>query len=169
MTNRTKFTLLLLVLAAGFLSLTGNRWTAAAKGQVEEKKTPTQIFMRAKLESAQQVLEGLAVEDFQLIRKGAERMEAMSKATQWHLIEGPVYAHHSAEFRRCCEDLAKRADQKNIDAAAMSYMQLTLACVNCHRYVRSTRVVQKGRRVPPENISIAAFMPPPAVRSDEVD
>lgn len=168
MKNRIHVTLSILLLLAGFIGWVGGRSFAAQPKQQEDKKTPTQMFMRAKLESAQQVLEGLAVEDFQLIKKGADRMQAMSKATEWHLIEGPIYAHHSAEFRRCCEDLAKRADQKNIDAAAMSYMQLTMACVSCHRYVRSTRVVQNNQPLPLENIKFA-FLPPAAVRSEQVD
>ena len=102
--------------------------------------------MRAKLTDAQQVLEGLTTEDFSMIEKGAEHMQAMSRATDWNLITGPEYQLHSAEFRRCCEELVKRAKQKNLDACALSQLQLTMSCINCHRFVRSTRIVRKDGR-----------------------
>lgn len=111
----------------------------------EKPVNPAKTFMREKLKDAQKVLEGLATEDFKLIKEGAAHMQVMSRATEWHIVEGPVYAEYSAEFRRCCEQLAKRAEEKNAKAATLSYMQLTLACVNCHEFVRSTRVAQGGR------------------------
>ena len=148
----------------------GAWWQGAGtpvQGQEEGKKTNTQIFMRAKLKSAQQALEGLATEDFKEIQNAAIHMQAMSNSNEWHAIQGIAYAQYSAEFRRCCEDLAKRAEQKNTDAAAMSYVQLTMACMNCHRYVRSTRIVQNYQSTP--DILVADFSLPPAERSPAAD
>lgn len=122
----------------------------------DAKQTPTKTFMREKLKDAQKVLEGLATEDFKLIKEGAEHMKVMSQAVEWHIIEGPVYAEHSAEFRRCCEQLAKRADDKNMHAATLSYMQLTMACVNCHSFVRSTQVAGNAPPALPDNATLFA-------------
>lgn len=108
----------------------------------QRPEAPTRVFMREKLKDAQQVLEGLATEDFKLIREGAAHMQLMSRATEWQVVEGPIYAEYSAEFRRCCEQLAKRADEKNTKAATLSYMQLTLACINCHDFVRSSKIAR---------------------------
>lgn len=152
MKNWNRTALLWLALAIG-LAGWGWRSTVAADKPVE-KLSPTKTYMRAKLQDCQHVLEGLTTEDFKLVQKGAEHMQLMSRATEWTVIEGPVYAQLSGEFRRCCEDLIKRAKEKNTDAAALSYMQLTMACINCHRYVRSTRVaMQDGPGLPESSLA----------------
>jgi len=125
-----------LALLTGWLA-SGSPRTSAAD---EPKKTPVQLFMEAKLTDSQDILEGLVTEDFDLIQKGAEHLQAMSKATEWHVIQGPVFAQHSNEFRRTAEKLAAVAKQKNIDGAALTYMHLTMTCIDCHKFVRSTRI-----------------------------
>ena len=122
----------------------------------DKRVNPVKPFMRAKLKYAQQVLEGLATEDFKLIKQGADDMQLMSRAAEWSIVEGPIYAELSAEFRRCCEQLAERAKAKNIKGATMSYMQLTMACVNCHDFVRSTKVARLDDHFGPHRTSLAA-------------
>ena len=34
------------------------------------------------------------------------------------------------------ERMSKAADEQNLDAAALAYVQLTLNCVDCHKHVR---------------------------------
>jgi hypothetical protein len=41
--------------------------------------------------------------------------------------------------------LLKAADEERTDAAALSYLQLTLSCVRCHQHVRQNRVANNGR------------------------
>lgn len=117
-------------------------------GKKELDKSGISRFMRAKLDSSQQVLEGLVTEDYKLIEQGAQQMQLMSKAAEWQIIPGPVYAQYSTEFQRSAEQLAKHAKDKNIDAAGLSYMQLTMNCVSCHRYIRGAKIAQ-GEPVPP--------------------
>jgi hypothetical protein len=97
-------------------------------------------FMREKLDSAQQVLEGVLVEDFELVTKGARRMAIMSQAAEWHVFDTATYREDSAEFRAKCRQLLKAADDERTDAAALSYLQLTLSCVRCHQHLRQNRV-----------------------------
>lgn len=145
MRNLIRVTCLLLVLAGGSVWLMSGSRSPVGSAAQDETKRPTKTFMRQKLKDAQEVLEGLALEDFELIKKGADRMRHMSKATEWHVIAGPEYVQHSAEFRRCCEELFRQADKKNIDAAAMSYLHLTTTCIDCHKFVRSTRIARNLR------------------------
>jgi hypothetical protein len=42
-------------------------------------------------------------------------------------------------FRRTADTLSKYAKDKNIDGAALTYVELTLSCVKCHKHVRETR------------------------------
>jgi hypothetical protein len=102
-------------------------------------------FMREKLDSAQKVLEGVLVEDFELVKKGARRMSIMSQAAEWHVFATPTYGEDSTEFRTKCRQLLKAADNQRTDAAALSYLQLTLSCVRCHQHVRQNRVAATGR------------------------
>ncbi len=106
------------------------------------QENPVAPFMRAKLTASQKVLEGLVTESAEKVKKGAEEMFVMSNAAEWKVIQGPVYSQYSAEFRRTTEQLIDSAKKGNIDAAALSYMQLTMNCIGCHKYVKETSVVQ---------------------------
>jgi hypothetical protein len=46
---------------------------------------------------------------------------------------------HSNEFRRIADDLVKSAKDKNLDGAALNYIELTMTCAKCHKYVREVR------------------------------
>ena len=143
----------------------GNVDLTAGDKKSEVKETPTEKFMRAKLSDSQKVLEGITTENFKLIEEGAEHMAIMSRAQQWSVIPGPEYLQHSAEFRRCCEDLKKRAEKRNLEACALSHLQLTMSCINCHKFVRSTRIVKNGSRPDlPSDEDLTAFLRPAAGR-----
>ena len=102
---------------------------------------PDQVagFMRAKLAHSQNVLEGLAVEDFDLIDKGAQQLSLASEDASWQVLQTEDYARQSADFRRSCDSLRKAAKTKNLDGAALAWMEVTLKCVQCHKYVRDER------------------------------
>lgn len=114
--------------------------------KTETKEEPPQkllsTFMRTKLDASKDVLDGVVTEDFAKVKQGAERMFAMSKAAEWNAIQGPVYAQYSSEFRRSVERLIKEANDNDIDGTGLAYMQLTMNCVSCHKYVKGTQVVQ---------------------------
>lgn len=109
-----------------------------APAQVTEAPQPDQVaaFMRAKLDHAGDVLEGLSLEDFDLIAKGAQELALASQASSWQVLQTADYARHSAEFRRACDSLGAAAKAQNLDGALVAWMEVTLKCVQCHRYVR---------------------------------
>ena len=98
--------------------------------------------MRAKLGHAQNVLEGLAVEDFDLIDRGANDLALASQASSWQVLQTADYARHSDEFRRSCNALRTAAKARNLDGAALAWMEVTMKCIQCHKYVRDT---ERGR------------------------
>lgn len=106
-----------------------------------DKPDPAEGPMRKKLRFAQKVLEGVTVRDFDMIEKNAAELLALSKKLEFASFhKGPEYTRQMDDFRRSVESMAKAAKDKNIDAAALGYLQLTMNCVNCHNVVRDLRM-----------------------------
>ena len=110
-------------------------------GQSEE---PNRIrdFMRAKLSHSQKVLEGLTTEDFDMIAKNSQAMSLLSQATNWQVLQTEEYLQQSRDFRRAADALTEAAKKKNLDGAALAYVELTMKCINCHKYVRGVRMAR---------------------------
>lgn len=112
------------------------------------KQTPVQVFMQSKLEDNTTILEGLMTNQFEQIVTASEHLSLMSTATEWHVIQGPIYKQHSEEFRRSVSELKKAAAKENLDGAALAYMHMTMTCINCHKFVRGSRIAD-GNVAPP--------------------
>jgi hypothetical protein len=96
-------------------------------------------MMQKKLKSAHQVLDGVATGNFKVIANGGEELIKLAKSETWQLIRSPHYERHSADFIRATENLVKKAKEKNMDGAALAYVEVTLSCVRCHQFVREHR------------------------------
>ena len=107
-------------------------------GSLKAATARTKETMRLKLEYAQKVLEGIALEDFELIAFNAEKLKAISQSTDWQLRKSTDYQRHTGDFTRQAETLIKAAERKNVDAATVAYFQMTASCVSCHRHLRGT-------------------------------
>ena len=101
----------------------------------EGEKKP-HVLMRKKLELAQNILSGLANEDFDAIRKNAKIMNTFVRLEQWLRADQPTYRAQLDIFRHTNDELVRLADEKNLDGAALAYVQLTVSCVNCHKVLR---------------------------------
>src|SRR4051812_29421941 len=122
--------LAVLSLLAGAVLLPGH--TRAAP-----KKKPDNL-MQKKLTAAQKVLEGIATEDFDLVRENADALQSISTQAGWK-AKGKTHKMYLLAFQNAAEDLVKHAKKKNADAAALSYVELTLTCVKCHKHVRDRK------------------------------
>jgi len=96
----------------------------------------TKEFMREKLEHSQKVLGALAMEDYFTLEKISQRLSAMTQEADWQAFQNPDYTQFSANFRSHANALAKAAKDKNIDAATLAYVRMTMSCVDCHKSVR---------------------------------
>ena len=108
----------------------------------------TAEVMRMKFSHSQDVLRGLALRDFVLIKTNASRMVRLSHAGGWMVRQTPEYELFTTEFRRSAEALVRAADDGNIDAATVAYAQMTFSCVSCHKYMRAGRVQKTSGPVP---------------------
>ena len=70
-----------------------------------------------------------------------EQLKKLSEAAEWEVPTIPNatdYVALTTEFQRNCDDLLKQAKARNIDGATLSYLKLTMTCVQCHKFVRFT-------------------------------
>lgn len=112
----------------------------------EQKKlgpTSTQVLMRDKLTQANRALEGLALEDFDKVAESAEKLRMISRASSWYVIDSEEYMRYSKNFQEEAVDLARHAKQKNLDAASLDYMRMTMTCVQCHQHLRAAKAAKK--------------------------
>jgi hypothetical protein len=96
-------------------------------------------FMRLKLDHSQKLLEGLVLEDFELIEKHAQQLSLLAEDSNWQVLQTPEYLQLSVEFRRTADALGRAAHEKNLDKATLAYLGMTTKCVNCHEHVREVR------------------------------
>lgn len=99
-------------------------------------------FMDLKLDHAQDLLEALSTEDFPGIAKHSQELSLLSQQATWQVLQTPEYNQHSAEFRRAADAILLAAREKNLDAAALAYVDMTMKCFNCHKYVRGTKLAK---------------------------
>lgn len=99
------------------------------------------LFMRAKLEHSQRVLEGITTANHEMIAKHAQEISLLSQAEMWQVLQTPEYFERSAEFRRAADALTQAGKEKNLDGATLAYVDMTVKCVNCHKYVRKVKMV----------------------------
>jgi hypothetical protein len=122
------------VMAVVAAALLGTSSRAEDKKPKEEPKKPT--VMQRKLAHSQKVLEGLAKKDFKGLEAGADGLIECVKDATWKINETEKYLVYSNDFLRRAEGLKKAAKDKNIDAAVLCYVDMTLTCVKCHQYLR---------------------------------
>ncbi|MGD9855345.1 MAG: hypothetical protein AB7U20_10395 [Planctomycetaceae bacterium] len=115
---------------------------AAQKPAEKPKDKDLSHFMRLKLEASGKILEGLAIEDFALIKEGAQQLHQMSTAEKWRVSNDALYRQFSGDFQRVTKDLVDAAQKENLDAAALKWMDATMSCIECHRYARGIMIAR---------------------------
>lgn len=103
------------------------------------KSEARKLFMRGKLLSNQQIVEGLTVKDFDLIAEGTEGVVAMVKGQHWFVLNTPEYRKFSDEMEASANRLQHAAESNNIESAALRYFDLTLTCIDCHQYIETQK------------------------------
>jgi hypothetical protein len=102
--------------------------------------TGTQEVMKDKLGHSQEILKGITTENFDLILLNAQKLNRLSHATGWFTRQTPEYELFTNELRRHTDSLGKAAKNKNLDAATLAYVQMTMSCVACHKYMRGAKL-----------------------------
>lgn len=103
-----------------------------------EKESGVKEAMRQKVAYSQQVLVGITQEDYGIIVNNAEKLVELSNKTNWYSRQVPEYELFLNEFRRNAEQLIEAGKRKNLDAVSLAYVQMTLSCVSCHKFIRQS-------------------------------
>jgi cytochrome c556 len=96
-------------------------------------------WMKRKLELSQDVLEGLALADYEKIGDSARTMQRLNAIENFVRGRNEAYRAQLEIFRYANESLIKNADKQNLDGAALAFNQMTLSCVNCHKQLREQK------------------------------
>ena len=102
----------------------------------DEPAKKSSIWMKEKVRASQAILTGLASADFQAIGRNAAAMDVIQYLEKWQRADSPGYRTQLQLFELANRELIRAAREKNIDAAALAFNQLTVSCVNCHKIVR---------------------------------
>jgi hypothetical protein len=101
-----------------------------------EQPKQASIWMKEKLFASQNILAGMTKGDFDIIGKNANSMLIVEYLEKWFRADIPGYRAQLTDFEHANQALVVAARQKNLDAATVAYLQLTISCVNCHKLVR---------------------------------
>ena len=71
-----------------------------------------------------------------------------SQAADWQVRQTPEYQQFTMDYARHAKALGKAARDRNVDAATVAYFQLTVSCVNCHRYLRGAGTAENESASP---------------------
>lgn len=93
-------------------------------------------FMQAKLDLSKEIVEGLALENYDRLEASAQNLFLLSQESAWNVVQAPEYLGMSAEFRGSVSRLKEAAHARNIDGATLAWFEVTLNCVRCHKYLR---------------------------------
>ena len=116
--------------------------TPMPRVQQQEEDIPQmarKAFLRGKLSSNQKIVEGLATKNFAMIGEGAKEIQALVKGQHWFVLQTKEYQDYSAEMQAAAKLLEQAAESQNLDSAALRYFDLTLNCLDCHRYIEKQK------------------------------
>ena len=106
---------------------------SSAPGPVPPQTEPPEEIMWRKLDLSHNVLDALAVEDFEALDAYGEDLVALSQAAELVIDDTQAYRSRSRVFTEAAEWLAKAARDKSVEGAALAYIDLSLSCLSCHQ------------------------------------
>jgi hypothetical protein len=116
----------------------------SAGGQ-EPRKIDLKPIMVQKLKHSQALLEGLAQEDFALIRDHARELRKIGEESLTRIAPNLTYVKYATEFVSIVDELDRRAKDEDLNGATVSYIRLTMNCVECHKFTRDNRILDQRK------------------------
>ena len=102
-------------------------------------------IMEKKLRYTHQLITSLATEDFARMAIDARELKLIGETALMKVSPNLGYVKYSAEFSSVVEELGRRAKAHDLNGATLSYIRLTMNCVECHKYVRDENILGRNR------------------------
>lgn len=111
----------------------------------EQQRKILAPIMAKKLRHTQQLIAALAVEDFARVASDARELKLIGEATLSKVSPNLDYVRYCGEFTALADELARRARDHDLNGVTLSYVRLTINCVECHKYVRDRHILGRNR------------------------
>jgi len=98
--------------------------------------------MGEKLRRTQQILEALVTSDWVGLETHSRELERLTQDPRWTVLNYPEYARYSNAFLRSVQALHTAAVERDLERAPRAYADMTLRCVDCHRYLSRARIAR---------------------------
>jgi hypothetical protein len=108
---------------------------AQTPDEKSDEKNPS-IWMKKKLDYAQNILAGITAEDFDKIADNARAMKGLGKFEAFVRSRNAAYTRQLQAFEDTNDEIIRQANNDNVEGAALAFTQLTLNCINCHKVLR---------------------------------
>ena len=116
---------------------TGAVVEAAQPERSSNTSSDRQFFMREKLTMVNDIVEGLATDDFDLVKEGGLELAKLTESAAWLSDRDPFYRHYSSHFEQAVRGLIKAAESKSPEKVTFAYVHVTFSCTACHQHVRN--------------------------------
>lgn len=105
-------------------------------GTPSQESEPVLKVMSLKLDYTHKVLENIIKEDFKKLEELSFQLVVLTGTEDWKVIRTEEYNRHTADFVRAVNALREARGHKDINESTKAYIDMTLSCVQCHKYVR---------------------------------
>jgi hypothetical protein len=116
---------------------------AVSAGGQESRVDDLRPIMKSKLQHTQFLIDGLAREDFGLILDHANELKRLGEDSLKRISPNLTYVKYAVEFVNITDELARRAKDQDLNGATLSYIRLTINCVECHKFTRDNRILDR--------------------------
>ena len=126
------------ILCSASLAIALISWQFYGLAPAQTEPQRLKPFMQQKLDHSKDILEALTLENFEQLAKKSQELSLLSLESNWNVLTTDEYIQQSVEFRRACRAIQVAAEERNLDGAALGFVNLTVRCVECHKYLRKT-------------------------------
>jgi hypothetical protein len=99
-------------------------------------------LMQRKLVHAQEILKAVVTSDWVALETNSRELERLTRDPAWMVLQYHEYRQHSDAFIRAIQTLHRAAAQRDLEASPRAYVDMTLKCVECHRYLARARLAR---------------------------
>ncbi len=136
---------ILVLVTGGYLVADGPKKPSDAGDDLAQQRKVLGQAMTKKLKHAQELLVALSVEDFDRLADNAKILKFICEDTLWKVSPNLKYVKYSGDFAAIADELVRRANERDLNGATLSYVRMTINCIECHKFVRDNRILQPER------------------------